>query len=35
VNLVGVGAGVFDRLVELGLPATPYNGGEAPCPAAS
>jgi len=30
VDLVGVGAGVYDRLVELGLPVTPYNGGEAP-----
>jgi hypothetical protein len=30
VDVVGVGAGVYDRLIELGLPATPYNGGEAP-----
>jgi hypothetical protein len=28
--VVGVGAGVYDRLIELGLPVTPYNGGEAP-----
>jgi phage terminase large subunit len=27
---VGVGAGVYDRLVELGLPVVAYNGGEAP-----
>jgi hypothetical protein len=30
VDVVGVGAGVYDRLVELGVPVTPYNGGEAP-----
>jgi hypothetical protein len=30
VDVVGVGAGVFDRLAELGLPVTVYNGGEAP-----
>jgi hypothetical protein len=30
VDVVGVGAGVYDRLIELGLPVTPYNGGEAP-----
>jgi len=30
VDVVGVGAGVFDRLVELGLPVAAYNGGEAP-----
>jgi hypothetical protein len=30
VDVVGVGAGVYDRLIELGLPDTPYNGGEAP-----
>jgi phage terminase large subunit len=30
IDVVGVGAGVHDRLVELGLPVTPYNGGEAP-----
>jgi hypothetical protein len=28
--VVGVGAGVYDRLVELGLPVVAYNGGEAP-----
>jgi hypothetical protein len=26
----GVGAGVYDRLVGLGIPAVPYCGGEAP-----
>ena len=26
----GVGYGVVDRLAELNLPVTPYNGGEAP-----
>jgi hypothetical protein len=26
----GVGGGVVDRLAELNLPVTPYNGGEAP-----
>jgi hypothetical protein len=30
VDVVGVGAGVYDRLVELGLPVVAYNGGEAP-----
>jgi hypothetical protein len=25
-----VGAGVYDRLAELGVPVTPYNGGETP-----
>jgi hypothetical protein len=30
VDVVGIDAGVYDRLVELGLPVTPYNGGEAP-----
>jgi hypothetical protein len=30
VDVPGVGGGVVDRLVELGLPVTPYNGGEAP-----
>jgi hypothetical protein len=30
VDVVGVGAGVYDRLAELGVPVTPYNGGEAP-----
>jgi phage terminase large subunit len=30
VDVVGVGAGVFDRLAELGLPVAAYNGGEAP-----
>ena len=30
VDVVGLGAGVYDRLVELGVPVTPYNGGEAP-----
>jgi hypothetical protein len=30
VDVVGVGAGVYDRLVELGIPVVPYNGGEAP-----
>jgi hypothetical protein len=28
--VVGVGAGVFDRLIELGLPVVAYNGAEAP-----
>ena len=27
VDVVGVGAGVYDRLVELGLPVVAYNGG--------
>jgi phage terminase large subunit len=30
VDVVGVGAGVFDRLAELGLPVAAYNGREAP-----
>jgi hypothetical protein len=30
VDVVGVGAGVYDRLVELGIPVVPYSGGEAP-----
>jgi hypothetical protein len=30
VDVVGVGAGVFDRLVKLGLTVVAYNGGEAP-----
>ncbi len=30
IDLPGVGGGVVDRLIELGLPVTPYNGGEAP-----
>jgi hypothetical protein len=30
VDVVGVGAGVYDRLAELGVPAAAYNGGEAP-----
>jgi hypothetical protein len=30
VDVVGVGAGVYDRLVELHIPVVPYNGGEAP-----
>jgi hypothetical protein len=30
VDVVGVGADVYDRLIEFGLPVTPYNGGEAP-----
>jgi hypothetical protein len=30
VDVVGVGAGVYDRLVERGIPVVPYNGGEAP-----
>jgi phage terminase large subunit len=30
VDVVGVGAGVYDRLVELSIPVVPYNGGEAP-----
>jgi hypothetical protein len=30
VDVVGVGAGVYDRLVELGVPVAAYNGGEAP-----
>jgi len=30
VDVPGVGGGVVDRLVELGLPVIPYNGGEAP-----
>jgi hypothetical protein len=29
VDVVGVGAGVYDRLVELSIPVVPYNGGEA------
>jgi hypothetical protein len=29
VDVVGVGVGVYDLLVELGVPATPHNGGEA------
>jgi hypothetical protein len=28
--VVDVGAGVYDRLAELGLPVVAYNGGEAP-----
>ena len=30
VDVVGLGAGVYDHLVELGLPVVAYNGGEAP-----
>jgi hypothetical protein len=30
VDVPGVGGGVVDRLVELGLSVIPYNGGEAP-----
>jgi phage terminase large subunit len=30
IDVPGVGGGVVDRLVELGLPVTPYNGAEAP-----
>ena len=30
IDVPGVGGGVVDRLIELGLPITPYNGGEAP-----
>lgn len=30
VDVVGVGAGVFDRLAELGLPVAASDGGEAP-----
>jgi hypothetical protein len=30
IDVPGVGGGVVDRLVELGLPVMPYNGGEAP-----
>ena len=30
VDVIGVGAGVFDRQAELGLPVAAYNGGEAP-----
>ena len=30
VDVVGVGAGVYDRLAELGVPVAAYNGGEAP-----
>ena len=30
VDVPSVGGGVVDRLVELGLPVTPHNGGEAP-----
>jgi hypothetical protein len=30
VDVVGVGAGVYDRLAELGLPVVAYNGAEAP-----
>ena len=29
-DVVVVGAGVYDRLIDLGLPVAPYNGGEAP-----
>ncbi|HLM21480.1 MAG TPA: hypothetical protein VK390_08160, partial [Propionibacteriaceae bacterium] len=29
IDVPGVGGGVVDRLIELGLPVTPYNGGEA------
>ena len=28
--MVGVGAGIYDRLAELGVPVAAYNGGEAP-----
>jgi hypothetical protein len=28
--VVGVGAGIYDRLAELGVPVAAYNGGEAP-----
>jgi hypothetical protein len=30
IDVPGVGGGVVDRLAELGLPVTPYNGGESP-----
>jgi hypothetical protein len=30
IDVPGVGGGVVDRLIELGLPVTPYDGGEAP-----
>jgi hypothetical protein len=30
IDVVGVGAGVYDRLAELGIPVAAYNGGEAP-----
>jgi hypothetical protein len=30
IDVPGVGGGVVDRLIELDLPVTPYNGGEAP-----
>jgi hypothetical protein len=30
VDVVGVGAGVYDRLAELGVPVAAYNGGESP-----
>jgi hypothetical protein len=30
VDVPGVGGGIVDRLAELGLSVTPYNGGEAP-----
>jgi hypothetical protein len=30
IDVPGVGGGVVDRLVGVGLPVTPYNGGEAP-----
>jgi len=30
IDVPGVGGGVVDRLIELGLPVIPYNGGEAP-----
>lgn len=30
IDVPRVGGGVVDRLVELGMPVTPYNGGEAP-----
>lgn len=30
VDVPGVGGGLVDRLVEIGLPVTPYNGGEPP-----
>jgi hypothetical protein len=30
IDVPGVGGGVVDRLAELELPVTPYNGGEAP-----
>ena len=30
IDVPGVGGGVVDRLAELDLPVTPYNGGESP-----